>query len=68
MKIVILTNAFPNEDHAVLAVRVDGEWLLLDNRRLALVRDTELMLATPKLVLDQAGVRRFVAKGRVGTG
>ena len=70
MKIVILTNAFPNEDHAVLAVRVEGEWLLLDNRRLALVRDTELTRATPKLVLDQAGVRRFVAKcraaGRVG--
>jgi predicted transglutaminase-like cysteine proteinase len=68
MKIVILTSAFPNEDHAVLAVRVEREWLLLDNRRLALVRDTELTRATPKLVLDQAGVRRFVAKGRVGTG
>jgi predicted transglutaminase-like cysteine proteinase len=66
MKIVILTNAFPNEDHAVLAVRVDGEWLLLDNRRLALVRDTELMQATPKLVLDQAGARRFVSRGRPG--
>lgn len=64
MKIVILTNAFPNEDHAVLAVRVEGEWLILDNRRLALVRDTEITRAVPKLVLDQAGVRRFLAKGR----
>src|SRR5262249_53678947 len=67
MKIVILTNAFPNEDHAVLAVRVEGEWLILDNRRLALVRDTELTRATPKLVLDEAGVRRFVAKSRSRT-
>lgn len=64
MKIVILTNAFPSEDHAVLAVRVEGEWLILDNRRLALVRDTEITRAVPKLVLDEAGVRRFVAKGR----
>lgn len=64
MKIVILTNAFPSEDHAVLAVRVEGEWLILDNRRLALVRDTEITRAIPKLVLDEAGVRRFVSKGR----
>ncbi len=64
MKIVILTNAFPNEDHAVLAVRVEGEWLILDNRNLALVRDTEVTRAIPRLVLDEAGVRRFVSRSR----
>jgi predicted transglutaminase-like cysteine proteinase len=67
MKIVILTNAFPNEDHAVLVVRVEGQWLILDNRTRALVRDTDLTRAIPKLVLDQAGVKRFRGRnGRVG--
>jgi len=64
VRIVILKNAFPNEDHAVLAVRVDGEWLILDNRTLSLVRDTDLTRAIPELILDQAGVRRFVSRRR----
>jgi len=38
VKIVVLKNVFPNEDHAVVAVRVDGQWLILDNRTLTLVR------------------------------
>jgi predicted transglutaminase-like cysteine proteinase len=64
LKIVILKNAFPREDHAVVAVRVDDQWLILDNRTLALVRDVDLRRATPEYVLDQAGVRRFVSRGR----
>jgi predicted transglutaminase-like cysteine proteinase len=64
VKIVIVKNVFPDEDHAVAAARVDGEWLILDNRTLTLVRDTDLARAVPELVLDQAGVRRFVSRGR----
>ena len=64
IKIVILKNAFPAEDHAVLAARVDGEWLILDNRTLTLVRDSDIARAVPELVLDQGGVRRFVSRGR----
>jgi hypothetical protein len=30
----------PNEDRAVVAVQVDHQWLILDNRTLAVVRDT----------------------------
>jgi predicted transglutaminase-like cysteine proteinase len=62
IKIVILKNAFPAEDHAVLAARVDGEWLILDNRTLMLVRDMDMTRAVPQLVLDQEGVRRFVSR------
>jgi hypothetical protein len=36
VKIVILQNLLPKEDHAIVAARVDGHWLILDNRRLAL--------------------------------
>jgi predicted transglutaminase-like cysteine proteinase len=62
VKIVILQNLLPKEDHAALAARVDGQWLILDNRRLALVRDTMMVGSIPKFVLDEHGARRFVAK------
>jgi predicted transglutaminase-like cysteine proteinase len=64
VKIVILKNTFPNEDHAVLAVRVDGDWLILDNRTLTLVRDMDLRRATPEFVLDRQGAKRFVTRER----
>jgi predicted transglutaminase-like cysteine proteinase len=59
VKIVVLKNLFPNEYHAVAAARVNGEWLILDNRTLTLVRDTDLTRAIPVFVLDHEGVRRF---------
>jgi hypothetical protein len=64
LKIVLMKNVFPSEDHAVVAARVDGEWLILDNRTLTLVRDTNLTRAIPEFVLDQVGVWRFVSKNR----
>jgi predicted transglutaminase-like cysteine proteinase len=60
VKIVILRNLLPKEDHAVAAARVDGKWLILDNRRLALVRDREMVGFIPKFVLDGGGTRRFI--------
>jgi predicted transglutaminase-like cysteine proteinase len=59
VKIVILKNFFPNENHAAVAVRVDGQWLILDNRTLTLVRDTDVTRAIPEFVLDHEGVKRF---------
>lgn len=66
VRIVILRNLLPKEDHAVVAARVDGKWLILDNRRLALVRDTEMVGSIPKFVLDENGARRFVPSNRAG--
>jgi predicted transglutaminase-like cysteine proteinase len=68
VKIVILRNLLPKEDHAVVAARVDGQWLILDNRRLALVRDTKMVGSIPKFVLDENGTRRFVRSNRAGQG
>jgi predicted transglutaminase-like cysteine proteinase len=59
VKIVILKNFFPNENHAAVATRVDGQWLILDNRTLTLVRDTDVTRAIPEFVLDHEGVKRF---------
>ncbi len=60
VKIVILRKLFPSEDHAVAAARVNGEWLILDNLHLTLVRDTDMTRAIPKFQLDDSGVHRFV--------
>ena len=64
MKIVILRNFVRNEDHAVLAARVDGEWLLLDDRNLALVPDTQMVGAHPVFALDHDGAHRLVSPQR----
>jgi predicted transglutaminase-like cysteine proteinase len=64
VKIVILKNLFPSEYHAVVAARVDGEWLILDNRTLTLVRDRDLRRAIPMFVLDREGVRRLKWESR----
>lgn len=64
VKIVVLRNRLPNEDHAVVAVRADHQWLILDNRTLTLVRDTDVTRAIPEFVLDDHGVRRFVWNSR----
>ena len=64
MKIVILRNFVRNEDHAVLAARVDGEWLILDDRNLALVPDTQMLGAHPVFALDRGGAHRLVSPQR----
>jgi predicted transglutaminase-like cysteine proteinase len=64
VKIVIVRNVLPDEDHAEVAARVDGRWLILDNRTLTLVRDTDVTRAIPEYVLDREGVRRFIRSGR----
>ena len=68
VKIVIQRDTFPHEDHATLAARVDGQWLILDNRTLTLVRDTDVVRTIPRFVLDQHGARRFVWDGRTRRG
>jgi predicted transglutaminase-like cysteine proteinase len=70
VKIVILRNVFPSETHAAVATRVDGQWLILDNRTLTLVPDTDVTRAIPEFVLDHEGVKRFSWAGqnrRVGS-
>jgi predicted transglutaminase-like cysteine proteinase len=68
VRIVILRNVLQKEDHAAVAARVDGQWLILDNVRLALVRDMDMIGSIPKFVLDEDGARRFVPRGRAGQG
>lgn len=61
VKLVVLRNIAKAEDHAVVAVRLDDGWVILDNRWLALVHDAEMWRAMPLFVLDDSGVREFFA-------
>ena len=65
VKLVVVRNTAAGEDHAVVAVRLDGAWIILDNRWLPLVRDREMPRPTPLFVLDDNGVRQFVAPGSI---
>jgi predicted transglutaminase-like cysteine proteinase len=51
LRIVILHDASINQDHAVAAARVDGEWLILDNRHMILLTDSQTNM-TPLVALD----------------
>jgi predicted transglutaminase-like cysteine proteinase len=64
VKIVVLKSLFPRENHAAVAARVDGQWLILDNLHLTLVRDVDVVRSIPEFVLDQNGARRFVWSSR----
>jgi predicted transglutaminase-like cysteine proteinase len=59
VKLVIVRNTAVAEDHAVVAVRLDGSWIMLDNRWLTLVEDDEMPGVVPLFVLDDNGVRQF---------
>jgi predicted transglutaminase-like cysteine proteinase len=61
MRLVLVRDTKIRIDHAVLAVRFEGEWLVLDNRR-AFVTDTmELKHYMPLFALDRDGVKLFAA-------
>lgn len=59
LKLVIVRDMAARRDHAIVAVRINAAWFLLDNRWLALIRDIELSRAEPLYMLDEHGVRRF---------
>jgi predicted transglutaminase-like cysteine proteinase len=60
LRIVIVRDGIRGEDHAVAAARLDGHWLALDNRRMAMVEDGYLKNYQPLFVIDQHGVMQYV--------
>ncbi|HUC48235.1 MAG TPA: transglutaminase-like cysteine peptidase [Xanthobacteraceae bacterium] len=61
VKLVIVRRRFPDEEHAVVTVRVDGGWLILDNRTHMLVPAIEMRGASPLFILDSVGAKILVA-------
>jgi predicted transglutaminase-like cysteine proteinase len=58
LRIVVLVDLH-GEGHAVAAARLDGHWLLLDNRRMAMVEDVNARIYRPLFVIDDAGLMRY---------
>ena len=59
LRIVVMRDTIRSEDHAVAAVRLDGHWLTLDNRRMAMVEDAFVRNYRPLFVIDQHGVMQY---------
>jgi predicted transglutaminase-like cysteine proteinase len=59
LRLVILRETVRAEDHAVLAVRLEERWLVLDNRMLVMLSDTQIRNYLPIFVVDDAGVRAY---------
>ena len=59
LRIVILRETLLEQDHAVVAARLDSQWLILDNRRMAMVEDLNLRNDRPLFVIDDSGVMKY---------
>jgi predicted transglutaminase-like cysteine proteinase len=60
LRIVIMRDTIHGEDHAVAMARLDGRWLTLDNRRMAMVEDGYVRNYRPLFVIDQYGIMRYI--------
>jgi predicted transglutaminase-like cysteine proteinase len=60
LRIVILRDNIREENHAVVAARLDGNWLILDNRHFVMPEDHQVRdYYQPIFVLDPDGVKRY---------
>jgi predicted transglutaminase-like cysteine proteinase len=67
LRLVIVRDIALGEDHAIVTARLDGSWIVLDNRRLTLVTDVEMQRVVPLFVLDHDGVKQFTPALVAGT-
>ena len=56
LRIVILQDDIRNEYHAVVAARLDGNWLMLDNLHMVMVEDRRVRAYHPVFLINHDGV------------
>ena len=61
LQLVLVRDRAAGQDHAVLAVRHDGRWLILDNRHLAMNEAAGLPHFMPLFAINHQGVKLFAA-------
>ncbi len=59
LRIVIMRDTIHGEDHAVAAARLDGHWLTLDNRRMAMIEDSYVRNYRPLFVIGESGILQY---------
>ena len=60
LRIVVVRDVRAGEAHAVAAARLDGHWLMLDNRRMTMVEDDVARSYQPLFTLHQSAVMKYV--------
>jgi len=60
LRIVVVRDTRAGEAHAVVAARLENRWLMLDNRRMAMVEDEAARMYQPLFVLYQSAVLKYV--------
>lgn len=60
LRILVVRDIRAGEEHAVAAARLDGHWLMLDNRRMAMVDDDATRGYQPLFVLHHSVVMKYV--------
>jgi len=58
-RVVVLHDQLHGEDHAVALARLDGRWLTLDNRRMAMIEDIDVRNHQPLFVINDGSVMRY---------
>lgn len=61
LRFLLVRDRIARDDHAVLAARLDGQWLILDNRFAAIPEDHRMHNFTPLYALDHEGVKLIAA-------
>ncbi|QOZ55573.1 transglutaminase-like cysteine peptidase [Bradyrhizobium sp. CCBAU 53338] len=62
LRLVVVRDVRVGEDHAVVAAKLDGHWLMLDNRRMAMVEDDDARTYQPLFVLYQSAVLKYAVE------
>ena len=63
LRIVILRDDVREEDHAVVAARLDGNWLMLDNLHMVMAEDQQMRdYYRPIFLIDRDGVKRYTSE------
>lgn len=69
LRIVILRDDVRDEDHAVVAARLDGNWLMLDNLHMAMAGDRQVRdYYRPTFLIDRDGVKRYLGASSASGG
>lgn len=61
VRLIIVRDLASGEDHAIVAVHADDNWIMLDNRRLTLLEDAAMQHVLPLFAFDDTGVKRFAS-------
>ncbi|TYL73060.1 transglutaminase-like cysteine peptidase [Bradyrhizobium cytisi] len=62
LRLVVVRDTRNGEGHAVASAKLDGHWLMLDNRHMAMVEDDDARNYQPLYVLYQSAVLKYAGE------